>query len=569
MLISISLAVAPTVNSAVPFHSVKGTLYLNDDAIAPEGIEIRLVFDEGTNYTLTYEYDLYGDNTNYNLGFTSVNGHADDETGTFVVEYNGLEYTPIDNQTIFIDGDVWNYYMDLRIDTSAAGNSPPYEPSDPDPYDNELDVGANHDLSWTGGDPDIGDTVTYDVYIDKSDPPTTLASDDQSATSYDPGTLDYEETYYWQIIAEDNNGASTDGPIWSFTTGTNDPPNKPTLNSPADGSTVGSETSATLKVDVTDPDGDTMDVKFYKSNGDELGEDTGVTDGGTALFTWSGLTQDTSYQWYAVADDGEFTNQSATWSFKTKAKSGSSNPIIIDDEEEEEEEEEELVLNNPPANLTVTGNATGSKNTNYTFTANATDPDENDTICYTFNWSDGTNDTITGYFASGIPTDAIHQWAAAGIYTIKVYAMDSYNSTSDTVSFTILIDAIYVKDIGYLLDNDGDGTYEDFYNNETGNTTSTEYDEENESYLLNSDGAEGWEWVYEPPTDTLTEYSEEEPASGDDEPEPEQEDNSIWYMLGLGIIIAILLLLGIYYYIKKKEESKKKTQQKKKSTKKK
>jgi len=37
-------------------------------------------------------------------------------------------------------------------------------------------------------------------------------------TTYDPGTLEYETTYYWQIIATDEYDASTDGPIWHFTT---------------------------------------------------------------------------------------------------------------------------------------------------------------------------------------------------------------------------------------------------------------------------------------------------------------------------------------------------------------
>lgn len=204
------------------------------------------------------------------------------------------------------------------------------------------------------------------------------------------------------------------------------------------------------------------------------------------------------------------------------------------------------VKSDPPANLTVEGNTTGDANTNYTFTANATDPDEGDTICYTFNWSDGTNDTVTGYFATGIAADAIHQWTTAGIYTIQVYAMDLSNATSGTESLTILIDVMYVKDIGYIIDNDGDDVYEEFYNNETGNTTATEYDEENESYLINSDGVEGWDYIYDSVTDTLTE------CEGEEEITPPEEDSLVWYMLALGVIISIVVLLAIFYITKKK-----------------
>jgi len=96
-------------------------------------------------------------------------------------------------------------------------NNPPDIPSDPNPEDDATDVDINADLSWTGGDPDSGDTVTYDVYFGTmSSPPRVVWG--QSGTTYDP-TLAYSTQYYWKIVAFDNHGASTSGPIWSFTTG--------------------------------------------------------------------------------------------------------------------------------------------------------------------------------------------------------------------------------------------------------------------------------------------------------------------------------------------------------------
>ena len=91
-------------------------------------------------------------------------------------------------------------------------------PSNPSPLDQASNVSTTTDLSWTGGDPDMGDTVTYDVYFGKSDPPVTPVSQDQSATTYDPGTLTAGTPYYWKIVAEDNHNTVSEGPVWTFNT---------------------------------------------------------------------------------------------------------------------------------------------------------------------------------------------------------------------------------------------------------------------------------------------------------------------------------------------------------------
>ncbi|UCF13407.1 MAG: PKD domain-containing protein [Thermoplasmatales archaeon] len=147
------------------------------------------------------------------------------------------------------------------VDETKIGhipNNPPYAPSDPYPANGSTGVDVNIDMSWVGGDPDLGDIVTYDVCFGTVYPPPKVVNN-QSATAYDPGTLDVNSTYYWRIIAWDNYDTSSSGPIWWFTTRINDPPKIPEQPSgPANGA-VGFEYAFSSKT--TDPDNDQV---FYK-----------------------------------------------------------------------------------------------------------------------------------------------------------------------------------------------------------------------------------------------------------------------------------------------------------------
>jgi len=108
------------------------------------------------------------------------------------------------------------YYVDQTAATTWI-NSPPNVPAEPTPEDEATEVNVDAELGWTGGDPDDGDTVTYDVYLGTSpSPPLVISS--LSATAYDPGTMMYDSIYYWKIVAWDNHDTSRVGPVWSFTT---------------------------------------------------------------------------------------------------------------------------------------------------------------------------------------------------------------------------------------------------------------------------------------------------------------------------------------------------------------
>ena len=78
--------------------------------------------------------------------------------------------------------------------------------------------------------------MTYDVRLEAyDDTPDDVVSEGQTDTVCDPGTLLYDTTYYWRVIARDNHGAYTLGPTWSFTTELNKAPYKPIIQGKAKG----------------------------------------------------------------------------------------------------------------------------------------------------------------------------------------------------------------------------------------------------------------------------------------------------------------------------------------------
>jgi len=167
---------------------------------------------------LTWTNPLYD-----NFSHTTIYVNSIWKTSTSDAYYNATNLSPdtsyeLSTRTVDTNGNVNNLWVNQTATTLAVPNSPPNTPSNPYPSLHAPDQSINTDLSWTGGDSDTGDTVTYDVYFGTSTSPL-LVFTDQTGTTYDPGTLSYDITYYWQIVATDNHGASTTGPLWDFTTG--------------------------------------------------------------------------------------------------------------------------------------------------------------------------------------------------------------------------------------------------------------------------------------------------------------------------------------------------------------
>lgn len=122
-----------------------------------------------------------------------------------------------------------NDYVDVTVAANAIGdNFPPNTPNQPSPPDGSENVDIDSGLSWSCSDPD-GEPLTYDVYFGTSSSPP-LVSSGQSENVYNSDQLEKDKTYYWKIVAFDNNSASTSSPIWSFDTKIKNKNNVPQVN---------------------------------------------------------------------------------------------------------------------------------------------------------------------------------------------------------------------------------------------------------------------------------------------------------------------------------------------------
>ena len=98
-------------------------------------------------------------------------------------------------------GAVWSF-------TTAPG-----EATQPDPADKAVGVAIDATLSWLPG----AIAASHDVYFGTSSPPALIGN--QAEASFDPGPLEMETTYYWQVDEVEADGTTVyTGDIWSFKT---------------------------------------------------------------------------------------------------------------------------------------------------------------------------------------------------------------------------------------------------------------------------------------------------------------------------------------------------------------
>ena len=105
----------------------------------------------------------------------------------------------------------WKFYLK----SEPVANYSPF-PADLVSPKSEATVNAGSiKFEWSGSDADSGDTLTFDIYVDSSNPPTTRIKANHNSSSINHPIND-SGTYYWKIITKDNSGSNSDSGVSKF-----------------------------------------------------------------------------------------------------------------------------------------------------------------------------------------------------------------------------------------------------------------------------------------------------------------------------------------------------------------
>lgn len=182
------------------------------------------------------------------------------------------EVVPVmEGPPIIHEGDVWEF-------TTITG---PEKATNPSPADGAIDVPIDVTLSWTAGLCAKFHTVHFGTNPAPG-PAENKGTQPRDVTSYDPGSLEWDTTYYWRIDGANNMDPCSpwNGDIWSFTTvgrlavgdygDAPDPffPSRSSSGGPCHLDVTqewigGPDSVTSIELDAIEPDGDTDDKRAW------------------------------------------------------------------------------------------------------------------------------------------------------------------------------------------------------------------------------------------------------------------------------------------------------------------
>jgi glycoprotein endo-alpha-1,2-mannosidase len=192
-----------TLNMSGGTINMVGTLYIGRDAGSIGTVNLS----GGTIYCdrLRMRSNTPGGTGTINIAGTGkliINGDDTAEIAPYVT--NGWINADGDN-TVSVD------YNSITDKTTVSSTEPVLVASNPNPANSSVNININPTLCWT---PATG-AASRDVYFGTSSPGTFQGN--QTAVTFNPGTLAKNTTYYWRIDEHTAAGTVT-GDVWSFTT---------------------------------------------------------------------------------------------------------------------------------------------------------------------------------------------------------------------------------------------------------------------------------------------------------------------------------------------------------------
>ncbi len=182
------------------------------------------------------------------------------------------------------------------------------------PFDGSTLKDTSGGLEWAFTAPGLTG-VTFNVYLEADDEPSTLLAENHTATTIDIGSLEDGATYHWTVIPWYGTleGACLSG-VWSFTYDTTVEIPEVRLLSPADGSIVIAEPLELRWEPAFGGAGWTYDVYVGETDPPTVASGTDVT--GTS-FTITGLENGKTYFWTVAPSNGTILGScvSGSWSF--------------------------------------------------------------------------------------------------------------------------------------------------------------------------------------------------------------------------------------------------------------
>ncbi len=204
-------------------------------------------------------------------------------------------------------GPVWSF-------VTALPNTPPSQPSNPNPSHNASDVPLDVELRWDASDDVDGDQVTYDLRFGTSTSPGAEVRGLTVSRATPPVALEPGERYFWQVVARDPS-SHTDGPIWTFVADDNVAPHRPESPTPADEAEGVARNPVLRWEHAGDPNGDTVSFDVFFGEGDDPPLVVTTHNNQHQVFD---LDFETEYSWRVVArDPGGLATAGRTWTFET------------------------------------------------------------------------------------------------------------------------------------------------------------------------------------------------------------------------------------------------------------